>query len=75
LTEKNINKDVKIQLRYTCAAYPPLGIDMSLLYSLGKDTDGFYYANLDNKYHAELWFIKMLFTPVDKTWEEVEKLY
>ena len=65
---------LEIKLRYTCAAYPPIGVSIDVQYLFGKDAKGFYYKTSEEKFYADLWFIKMLFTPVGKTWNDVEKL-
>ena len=62
------------KLRYTCAALPPEGISITAVYDFGKDKEGFYIQkSSDAKLHMGLELIKMLFTPVEKTWAEVLK--
>lgn len=65
----------EIKLSYTCFAYPPENIHMDRVYSIGKDSKGFYFTDGDYVQHVkddELWFIKMLFTPNDVDWSEVD---
>lgn len=71
---KNEETTIKnVLIKYTCAAYPPFDIDMNNIYTFGKDENGFYYSFLDVKEYADIELIKMLFTPKDKTWEEIIK--
>jgi hypothetical protein len=63
-------KDVK--LKYTCAAFPPDYINMKTSYSFGKDDKGYYFTDGVKNHYAEFDLIKMFFTPVNKTWQEIE---
>jgi len=65
----------EVKLFYTCPAFPPDGIDMSKIYTIEKDNNGFYFT--DGNYikyvkDDELWYIKMLFTPQNVSWEVVD---
>lgn len=63
-----------IRLEYTCPARPPEYIDMKALTVFGRDEKGFYWESLGKKYHADIEFIKMLFTPKSMTWEETIRI-
>lgn len=56
---------------YTCPAVPPDGIVLSKVYEFGKDKKGFFYADKVKKVYAELKWIKMLFSPVEGTWDDI----
>lgn len=59
-----------IRLEYTCAARPPEYVDITSLNTFGRDDEGFYWESSGKKYHSEIGFIRMLFTPKKMTWEE-----
>lgn len=61
-----------VNFKYTCAAYPPDWISMNSTYKVLKDDNGIGFTNGVGIIYAELWFIKMLFTPTNSTWEKVE---
>jgi hypothetical protein len=63
-----------IRLEYTCAARPPEYVDMKALNTFGRDNDGFYWESSGKKYHSEIDFIKMLFTPKGMSWSEAVKI-
>jgi len=62
-----------IQLKYTCAAYPPNGINMNHTYYFGFDSVGYFYKELvdSQPMYVDIELIKMLFSPVESTWENV----
>lgn len=65
-------KDIKLQ--YTCPAAPPEGINVSSTYMVNKDSKGFYFTDGNLcKYvkDDEIWLIKMFFTPIGVSWDEV----
>ena len=64
------DKKEVVKLQYTCPALPPHFVNANLVYEYGKDEKGYYFANGDNKTYAELWFIKMLFSPVNNSWDK-----
>lgn len=61
------------EIKYSSFATPPYEIRLNKVYSFGKDSKGYFFADKKNKVYADLAEIKMLFTPVDKTWDEVLK--
>jgi len=61
-----------VKLRYTCASYPPEYIDVGLKYGFGSDYKGVYFTDGKISYYKDLSFIKMLFTPIGVTWEQIE---
>lgn len=63
-----------IRLEYTCPARPPEYVDIKSLNVFGRDKDGFYWESSGKKYHSEIDFIKMLFTPMSMTWEDAIKI-
>jgi hypothetical protein len=71
---KVVEQEIKdVLLQYTCSAYPPVGMSMDRNYTFGKDAKGFYFKYIDEKTHADLEYIQMLFTPKGKTWNEIIK--
>lgn len=64
----------EIRLEYSCAARPPEYIDIHALNIFGRDNDGFYWESCGKKYHSEIDFIRMLFTPKTMSWEEALKI-
>jgi hypothetical protein len=61
-----------VKLKYSCPAVCPTGIYLDRVYSIGKDKQGYYFTDGNYTQYSELDFIKMLFTPKDCTWDEVE---
>lgn len=59
-----------IRLDYTCPARPPEYVDMKALNTFGRDNDGFYWESSGKKYHSEIDFIRMLFTPRGMSWSD-----
>lgn len=59
-----------IRLEYTCPARPPEYVDMKALNVFGRDDEGFYWEACGKKYHSEISFIKMLFTPKGMSWSD-----
>lgn len=59
-----------IQALYTCPSVPPEGIKLDMTYFIGKDTNGYFYSDGKKSEYCEIEYIKMLFTPVDTTWDK-----
>jgi len=62
-----------VPLQYSCAALPPVGMSMDDNYTFGKDVEGYYFSYSDIKTYETIEYIQMLFTPKDKTWNEIIK--
>lgn len=62
-----------ISITYTSFAVAPTNIFIGKTYKFGKDDKGYYYADESKKYHDDIIFIKSLFSPIDKNWDEVLK--
>lgn len=62
-----------VEVRYSSPAFPPYGIKVNKVYLFDKDSKGYFLCSVKNKIYMELDEIKMLFSPVDKTWDEVLK--
>lgn len=62
-----------VEVKYSSPAYPPYGIKVNKTYSFEKTSEGYVLSDVKNKFVMELDEIKMLFTPIDKTWEEILK--
>lgn len=60
-----------VELKYTSPAFPPHNIRVGRIYLLGQDSDGYILSDAKRKIRMNLEEIKMLFTPVGKTWGEV----
>jgi hypothetical protein len=60
------------KLKYTCPAVCPKNIYLDRIYSLGKDKDGIYFTDGNYVQHSDIEFIKMLFTPTNCNWKDVE---
>lgn len=65
----------EVKLIYICPAAPPEGVFLDRIYSIKKDQKGFYFT--DGNYveyvkEEDLWYIKMLFSPKDTDWNEVD---
>lgn len=67
------SKRPAIRLEYTCPARPPEYVDMKAFTIFGRDDEGFYWESLGKKYHSEMEFIQMLFTPKGMSWSEAIK--
>lgn len=63
-----------VEVKYSSPAYPPYGIKVNKAYSFEKTSKGYALYDARKKYVMELDEIKMLFTPIDKTWDEVLKV-
>ena len=59
------------EIKYTSFAIPPYGIKVDKIYFFDKDSKGYFYSDARIKEHLPVDEIKMLFTPVGKTWSEV----
>lgn len=66
----------EIKMIYTCASAPPQGVFMNRLYTIGKDSKGFYFTDGNYVEHVKdnLDYLKMLFSLHDKnlTWKDVD---
>jgi len=60
-----------ISIKYTSYAIAPDGISIGKTYSLEKDKKGYYISDIETKQYLDFEIIKMLFTPVEKAWEEI----
>lgn len=58
---------------YSSAATPPDNVVLTNRYSLEKDSKGYFYNVGKRKVYQDIELIKILFSPVDKTWDEVFK--
>ena len=58
---------------YSSVATPPNGVVLTNRYSLEKDSKGYFYNVGKRKVYQDIELIKILFSPVDKTWDEVFK--
>ena len=63
-----------VEIKYTSFAMPPYGIKLDKTYLFGKDSKGYFYSDAKEKKYLDLDEIKALFSPVDKTWDEVLKV-
>ena len=61
------------EIKYTSFAMPPYGIKLDKVYLFGKDSKGYFYSDAKEKKYLDLDEIKALFSPVDKTWDEILK--
>ena len=61
------------EIKYTSFAMPPYGIKLDKTYLFGKDSKGYFYSDAKEKKYLDLDEIKALFSPVDKTWDEILK--
>ena len=61
------------EIKYTSFAMPPYGIKLDKTYLFDKDSKGYFYSDAKGKNYLDLEEIKALFSPVDKTWDEVLK--
>ncbi|HEY8888945.1 MAG TPA: hypothetical protein VIM70_01625 [Clostridium sp.] len=62
----------KVKLSYTCYAFPPSGIHMDKVYHIVKKEDKLYFTDGVLEFEGEEDYIKMLFTPKNIKWEDVE---
>lgn len=62
-----------VEVKYSSPAYPPYCIKVNKVYSFDKDSKGYFLFDVKNKIYMKLDEIKMLFSPVNKTWDEVLK--
>ena len=58
---------------YSSVATPPNGVVLTNRYSLEKDSKGYFYNVGKEKVYQDIELIKVLFSPIDKTWDEVFK--
>ena len=58
---------------YSSVATPPDNVVLTNRYSLEKDSRGYFYNVGNEKVYQDIELIKVLFSPVDKTWDEVFK--
>ena len=58
---------------YSSVATPPDNVVLTNRYSLEKDSKGYFYNVGKKKVYQDIELIKILFSPVDKTWDEVFK--
>ena len=58
---------------YSSVATPPDNVVLTNRYSLEKDARGYFYNVGKRKVYQDIELIKILFSPVDKTWDEVFK--
>ena len=58
---------------YSSVATPPNGVVLTNRYSLEKDSKGYFYNVGKEKIYQDIELIKVLFSPIDKTWNEVFK--
>lgn len=58
---------------YSSVATPPDGVVLTNRYTLEKDSRGYFYNVGKRKVYQDIELIKILFSPVDKTWDEVFK--
>ena len=58
---------------YSSVATPPNGVVLTNRYSLEKDSRGYFYNVGKRKVYQDIELIKILFSPVDRTWDEVFK--
>ena len=68
-------KYTDVKLTYTCSAAPPENLYMDRIYTIGKDNKGFFFTDgnyIEYVKQSDLWYIKMLFSPKDCNWEDVD---
>lgn len=58
---------------YSSVATPPNGVVLTNKYTLEKDSHGYFYMVGKEKIYQDIELIKVLFSPVNKTWDEVFK--
>jgi hypothetical protein len=66
-----MNKLVGVKMKYSSPAVAPKGINFGWIYTLKRDSRGYYIddGNLEQVY--ELSLIKQMFTPIGITWDEI----
>ena len=60
-----------VEVKYSCPAFPPYDLRVGRVYRFEKDAEGYVVSDAKRKIRMDLEEIKMLFSPVDKTWKEV----
>ena len=58
---------------YSSVATPPDGVVLTNRYTLEKDSKGYFYCVGKEKIYQDIELIKELFSPINKTWDEVFK--
>ena len=58
---------------YSSVATPPDGVVLTNRYTLEKDSKGYFYCVGKEKIYQDIELIKELFSPIEKTWDEVFK--
>ena len=58
---------------YSSVATPPDGVVLTNRYTLEKDSKGYFYCVGKEKIYQDIELIKELFSPIEKTWDEVLK--
>ena len=58
---------------YSSVATPPDGVVLTNRYTLEKDSKGYFYCVGKEKIYQDIELIKELFSPINKTWDEVIK--
>lgn len=58
---------------YSSVAIPPVDVVISYKYPLEKDSKGYFYYVGKEKVYQDIELIKALFSPINKTWDEVLK--
>lgn len=61
------------EIKYSSPAFPPYGLRVGKVYNFQKKDKVYIVSDFKNKFEMSLDEIKMLFTPVEKTWDEVLK--
>ena len=62
-----------VEVKYSSPAYPPYSLKTNKIYSFDKDSRGYFLFVGKEKTYMELDEVKMLFSPIEKTWDEVLK--
>ncbi len=65
----------EVKLIYTCPAAPPDGIYMDRIYRINKDNKGYFFTDgnyVEYVQEKDIWYIKMLFSPQDISWKDVD---
>ena len=60
-----------VKIKYTSVAMPPDGVVVTCEYQLGKDKDGYYIVKASGNEYMDIEMLKVLFTPVDSSWDKV----
>ena len=61
------------EMIYSSVATPPNGVMLTKKYILSKNSVGYYYTVDKEKIYQDIELIKMLFSPIEGTWDEVLK--